>query len=256
MRQRRVNAFTLIELLVVISIIALLIAILLPTLASVRRIAMVTLCMANLQQYTLGMTTTVSDNNGEYLKLRNQWAGATAIMIGTDRNYLHNFIDQELNGNPDLLWCPLAEAEAPNFRPPDNPGHDPEFGFAFWFHSGFPGYFGGYARMAGLFRSPPTNHDYTHAGFENIDPTSEYALLRPGGARDMVVCDRITSEAGGWVSMHSDDHFDSNTRRDNNVAYSDGHVVTRNQRISRTVPTPHWDEFYIRELPHSTYWLW
>lgn len=60
------TAFTLIELLVVISIIALLVAILLPTLASARESARRAICMSNLRQVGIGSSLYLSDFKGLY----------------------------------------------------------------------------------------------------------------------------------------------------------------------------------------------
>jgi len=58
------KGFTLIELLVVMSIIALLMAILLPSLDRTRKLARATACKANLKQWSLAWSMFMEDNNG------------------------------------------------------------------------------------------------------------------------------------------------------------------------------------------------
>jgi len=60
---RRPIAFTLIELLVVISIIALLVAILLPALGAARNAAQSTVCLYNMRQFMLGVNAYVEINS-------------------------------------------------------------------------------------------------------------------------------------------------------------------------------------------------
>ena len=67
MRQRK-EAFTLIELLVVISIIALLVAMLLPALGRAREAARQVACASNLHQISLLMTMYAGENNGRMVR--------------------------------------------------------------------------------------------------------------------------------------------------------------------------------------------
>ena len=63
---RCLGAFTLVELLVVISIIALLVAILLPALNKAREQAKLISCMSNVRQVGLACITYAADNEGWY----------------------------------------------------------------------------------------------------------------------------------------------------------------------------------------------
>ncbi|HCO95831.1 MAG TPA: hypothetical protein DIU00_18115 [Phycisphaerales bacterium] len=63
------KGFTLIELLVVISVIALLLAILLPTVQRVRRQAKAVACQSNLRQWGLAFSIYAGDNNGKLFGL-------------------------------------------------------------------------------------------------------------------------------------------------------------------------------------------
>jgi prepilin-type N-terminal cleavage/methylation domain-containing protein len=84
------TAFTLIELLVVISIIALLMAILMPTLSRAKELAAEVVCMSNLKQWGVGYSMYTSDHNGQF----------PSQGFITDKTYWVNL---------DLLFCPLAK---------------------------------------------------------------------------------------------------------------------------------------------------
>lgn len=63
---RRSSAFTLIELLVVISIIALLVAILLPALANARNAARDVVCLNNMKQLGIATYAYQAENKGRF----------------------------------------------------------------------------------------------------------------------------------------------------------------------------------------------
>ncbi|MFN3168676.1 MAG: type II secretion system protein [Phycisphaeraceae bacterium] len=90
MKKDQPTAFTLIELLVVISIIALLIAILLPALNKARESARNMRCLNNLKQLEFAMQTYATENKGQFMPVRHdvkqywfhemvQYAGDAAI---------------------------------------------------------------------------------------------------------------------------------------------------------------------------------
>src|SRR5262245_7228566 len=66
---RRRSCFTLIELLVVVAIIAVLAALLLPALQNAKERGKQTVCMSNLRQIHLMITSYAEDNNGWYPKV-------------------------------------------------------------------------------------------------------------------------------------------------------------------------------------------
>jgi len=75
------TAFTLIELLVVISIVAMLLALLLPTLARVRKQARAVGCQANLHQWSTLYSTALAENNGQWATGPNLYAPGVESMI-------------------------------------------------------------------------------------------------------------------------------------------------------------------------------
>ncbi len=90
------RGFTLIELLVVIAVIALLLAILLPTLQRVRSQAKAAMCQANLHQWGL-LFNTLAQNNEGLLRDRDAWDRCRTQQFAY---YLDNFDFEQ--------FCPMA----------------------------------------------------------------------------------------------------------------------------------------------------
>jgi prepilin-type N-terminal cleavage/methylation domain-containing protein/prepilin-type processing-associated H-X9-DG protein len=102
MRSRR--GFTLIELLVVIAIIALLMAILMPALARVKKQAQSVTCQAKLKQWGLIFKVYTDDHDGYF---NEGWGvGETTLWPNALRSYYKD--------NWDMLLCPTATREMEN----------------------------------------------------------------------------------------------------------------------------------------------
>ena len=120
--KNHIEGFTLIELLVVISIIALLLSILMPSLSKAKSVARRVVCQANEKQLHLGWTTYSLDNNNEL---------ATPVRQGTNpwwegqwpyrfTGYLHDLTAESHDiGRPEwkgtAMYCPAAK----NIKPPE-----------------------------------------------------------------------------------------------------------------------------------------
>ncbi|MEM6503871.1 MAG: prepilin-type N-terminal cleavage/methylation domain-containing protein [Planctomycetota bacterium] len=101
-------AFTLIELLVVISIIALLVAILLPTLTAARRVAQDTSCLVNLRQLGVSLAAYQVDEDGKFPSGTGSnwdvWDRNTAPYFGVNKPGPAQFPEPN-----NVMQCPLDD---------------------------------------------------------------------------------------------------------------------------------------------------
>lgn len=94
--------FTLIELLVVISIIAVLMGILLPTLAAARRAAGTTKCLSNQRQVGIGVLSFTADQRDRMPENR------TAVAPTRHISWRHNIVASGYLSEDGIWECPLA----------------------------------------------------------------------------------------------------------------------------------------------------
>jgi prepilin-type N-terminal cleavage/methylation domain-containing protein/prepilin-type processing-associated H-X9-DG protein len=106
------KGFTLIELLVVISIIALLMAILMPTLSRAKELAAEAVCMANLRQWGTAYSMFTSDHDGGFpgqgfIKDESYWENENLLFCPLATKEF-----EEGGRNPFLAWRPAYQVES------------------------------------------------------------------------------------------------------------------------------------------------
>jgi prepilin-type N-terminal cleavage/methylation domain-containing protein/prepilin-type processing-associated H-X9-DG protein len=117
---REQAAFTLIELLIVIAVLAVLMAVLLPTLAGARRSAAAVVCGSNLRQISLAFDMYLGDHRDVYPAAEDPVSESPFYWLWMGRGfrgfvgpYLVDDIDAE---NPSVLVCPADPTDADVFE--------------------------------------------------------------------------------------------------------------------------------------------
>ncbi len=240
---RRHNAFTLIELLVVISIIAILISLLLPTLKGAKRQVMVLSCLTNLRHIGVGLQVYVTDNNYQFptprsIAVTQVWNPAVESPDTGNRQNLIEIAGS--NASSELYFCPFFVLGGYS---PDS-STDPSSPYAKHFDVSTNGTCSVGYNM--LFLAGDSWHTFAFSGNPDLDGNGVADRPAPGHSNAALISDHNVVNPGDtfavpvtaahsralWVPF-----------QDSNVLYADGHAETHgtldeNIYVQRSAFTP------------------
>lgn len=163
--------FTLIELLVVISIIALLIAILLPALSTARDVARAADCLSKIRQFGMANVVYAADHNDHHLPFR------------VDRDWPSNDTGENLNWHRNIYFREIIMRDQ---RDPDGTRWDPEFLCTM---SGLGPESANAAGLVRIDRYYGYNFSNLDMGWDPGDPVTEADVLANEGVRSDQILD-------------------------------------------------------------------
>jgi len=187
----RYRAFTLIELLVVISVIALLIALLLPALEGARNAAVISACGSNIRQLHLGAYMFAEDHDGKLIRHPDLPETATD---GWDFNTVH--VMRVVDPDNNLSFLPYYSHDKNLFYCPSTP-ITPNTDWP-WPGQGSPSW-GGIDYGGGQVAVVPTM-----ANLCNINPVFPNNATMPQGEANKIVAQTIADDGtlGVWADLN------------------------------------------------------
>jgi prepilin-type processing-associated H-X9-DG protein/prepilin-type N-terminal cleavage/methylation domain-containing protein len=228
----RFRAFSLVELLVVIGVIAILIALLLPSLSQARASANSIACLSNLRQMGMAAQMYCNANNGSYPVA--YWTVSQPPMIwqyNWDFTIVRNIASGVTEVEPGLLWWKGAAQgiqQCPSFDGRSNAANDPFTGYNY--NTSYIGH--------GQFESDPRP-----ARANQVRSPSTTALFgdgqyRAGANKFMRAPFPNPGDAGFADALRSAGTQGFRHRNRTNIAFADGHAESLGERFTITpVPT-------------------
>ena len=220
------TAFTLVELLVVISIIAVLISLLLPTLKGVKRQTRVVSCLNNQKQIGIGLMVYVSESNYRFptprsIAVTQIWNPATEVPDSGNRQNLIEIAGSTTSS--ELYFCPFLVLDGYS---PDS-STDPSSPYARHFECALNGICGVGYNM--FFLAGDAWHSFNFSGNPDLDGNGVADRPAPGYSNAAVMADHNTVNPGDTFAVPTTAVHSRALRvpfQSSNVLYADGHAET------------------------------